>query len=160
MFRTSLSTIGKAIVAIVICQAAGLIGMLLSGDTRRYFERIEKPPLTPPPSVFGPVWTTLYALMGVSLLIIWQRFRKTGEGNGALALFGIQLGLNTLWSPVFFGLESPGGGLILIGVLIVAIVATIIAFLPISLAAALLLVPYLLWVLFATYLNVGIWWKN
>jgi translocator protein len=158
--RIRLVTVGKAVVAIVICQAAGLIGVLLSGDTREFYDRIEKPPLSPPPAVFGPVWTVLYALMGISLLIVWQRFRETGTGKGALALFGVQLGLNAIWSPIFFGLESPGGGLVVIGLLVIALVATMIAFQPISRTATLLLVPYLLWVLFATYLNIGIWWLN
>ncbi len=150
-----------------------------------YLELI-KPALNPPAWVFGPVWTILYVLMGIAAFLVWKRhpypavepsvhygagklptslkLRGTNENvrmsrgwRWAIGLFLIQLVLNTLWSVIFFGLHSPGGALIEIIFLWLAILATIAAFYKISKPAAWLLVPYILWVSFALYLNYSIW---
>ena len=113
-----------------------------------------KPPLAPPPGVFAPVWTVLYTLMGIAVWRIW-RLPPSSARTTALVLFAVQLALNALWSPVFFGLQNL---LLALGVIVamwIAIVLTIRAFRPLDRVAAGLLVPYLLWVTFATYLNAG-----
>jgi tryptophan-rich sensory protein len=110
--------------------------------------------------VFAPVWIPLYTVIGIAAFIIWRRGAETPGRNRALIVFGIQLGLNALWTPVFFGLESPGGAALVIVALWSAIIVTIVFFWPLSRLAALLMVPYLLWVTYAAYLNIGIWWLN
>lgn len=126
----------------------------------KYYGKLKKPDLAPPGSVFGPVWTALYTIIGVAAWLVWRRTRETGEGRKALGMFGVQLVLNAAWTPVFFGLRSPGGGLAVIAALNVAILGTLLLFFPISLVAGLLLLPYMAWVGFASYLNFSIWREN
>lgn len=145
---------------IVVCFAAAGLGSLATAAQVApggWYASLDKPFFTPPSWLFGPVWTTLYLAMAVSGWLVW---RKRGLAGTAMALFFIQLALNTLWSILFFGLESPGLALIEIAVLWTAILLTIRAFGGISRPAALLLVPYLAWVTFATLLNAGIWLLN
>jgi benzodiazapine receptor len=123
-----------------------------------WYDALEKPSWNPPSWVFGPVWTTLYVLMGVAAWLVWDRHR--GAARGALALFVVQLAVNAAWSWLFFGLESPGLALIDIIVMWVLIVATIVAFRRLHTLAAMLLLPYLAWVSFATALNFAIWRLN
>jgi len=117
------------------------------------------PLLNPPAWIFGPVWTTLFLLMGYALYLVWRD--ESGKSK-CLAhwAFGIQMVLNTLWSIIFFGLHSPSGALVEIIFLWLAILATVIAFAKISKPAAWLLAPYLLWASFAAYLNYLIWILN
>ena len=123
-----------------------------------YYARLEKPGWAPPPWLFGPVWTALYALIGVAA---WLVHRRGGPGTKpALGLWGAQLALNAAWTPIFFGLRAPGAALVEIAVLWVAIVATLIAFLARRTAAGALLLPYLAWVTFAAGLNFEIWRRN
>jgi len=117
-----------------------------------------RPPLTPPGWLFGPVWTTLYIMIATSGWLIWLS-EKTGKA-AALGVYALQLLLNAGWSAIFFGLHRPGLAALEIVCLWVSIVATIVAFRLHSRMAAGLLVPYLLWVSFATYLNVGFWLGN
>ena len=122
---------------------------------------LARPPGTPPDWVFAPVWTTLYATIGVSAWMVWRRVDVGMERKrAALRLWGWQLAANALWPAVFFGLHGLGWGLVVIGVLLVLIGATMAAFWPIQRAAALLLCPYLAWVCYATYLNAGLWHLN
>lgn len=151
---------GKLIAAVAVCQLAGLIGVLTSGNTGRYYRELETPSFAPPGSVFGPVWVTLYTMMGVALYLVWRRRDKSSARKRALGLFGVQLALNAAWTPAFFGLQQPGLGLIVIALLLVAVIATILAFWPVAAVAAALLIPYLLWVAFATALNFEIWRNN
>lgn len=151
---------GKLIAAVAVCQLAGLIGVLTSGNTGRYYRELETPSFAPPGSVFGPVWVTLYTMMGVALYLVWRRRDKGSARKRALGLFGVQLALNAAWTPAFFGLQQPGLGLIVIALLLVAVIATILAFWPVAAVAAALLIPYLLWVAFATALNFEIWRNN
>lgn len=156
----------KLVIAIAVSEAAGVIGSFFTiSAIPTWYAGLMKPALNPPSWIFGPVWTTLFALMGISVFLIWSSYTEASEDKKkgfkiALALFGIQLVLNTLWSIIFFGLHSPGGALIEIIFLWLAILATIIAFAKISKPAAWLLVPYILWVSFASYLNFMIWILN
>ncbi len=149
----------KLVCAILLCELAGIIGAVFttpSLDT--WYATLPKPALNPPSWVFGPVWTMLYLLMGISLFLVWQqRAKNSKKTTPALIIFFTQLLLNTLWSVLFFGLHSPGLALIDIVLLWVAILFTIISFSRISRPAAYLLVPYILWVTFAIYLNAAAW---
>lgn len=149
----------KLIISIIIPQAVGGLGALVTvSSVQSWYQTINKPSFTPPSWVFGPAWTTLYLLMGIALFLIWKSnhpMKKT-----ALWFFGIQLFLNGIWSPAFFGLESPILGLIVIVPLWIMIVVCIKVFFPINKAASYLMVPYLLWVSFATALNAAIWYLN
>lgn len=147
--------------AILICQMAGIIGSAFTVPSiPTWYAGLEKPTFSPPNWVFAPVWTTLYALMGIAAFLIWRQRRVVTGAPDALALFGLQLVLNAVWSPVFFGAQSPLGGLVIIIALWLALLATIVAFWRIIPAAGALLVPYLLWVSFATVLNYAIWQLN
>jgi len=108
-------------------------------------QKTEKPSFAPPNRIFGPVWITLYTLMGISLYLILREGLGNPQVQVGLGIFGIQLVLNVIWSFVFFGKKSLLGGLVVIAVLWIAILLTIISFLNVSLLAGLLLVPYILW---------------
>jgi benzodiazapine receptor len=150
----------KLLAAVVLCQIPGLLGVLSAQDVADYYRRLIKPSFAPPPAIFGPVWTVLYAMMGIALYLAWRSDREAPEKKRGLAIFAGQLALNAAWTPVFFGLKQPGAALIVIGLLFLAVAATILAFWPLSAAAALLLVPYLLWVGFASLLNLELWRRN
>jgi len=151
----------KLVASIILCQLAGLIGSLATVPAiPTWYESLKKPFFNPPNWIFGPVWTGLYALMGVSLFLTWQRRKDNSEVNIALVFFFLQLMLNVLWSMAFFGLRSPLLGLMDIVLLWTAIFLTIRKFLNISRTAALLLVPYILWVSFAVLLNFSLWVLN
>lgn len=146
---------------IFIAQLAGIIGSVFTASAiPTWYAGLVKPALNPPAWVFGPAWITLYALMGVSAWLIWKNGWKKKEVRMALGAFGIQLFLNAIWSIIFFGLHSPGWALVDIALLWFAIVWTMVVFYRISRPAAYLLVPYLLWVSFASYLNYAIWALN
>ncbi len=156
---------GKKIVvficAMVITQLAGIIGSLFTmPNIPNWYTHLAKPALTPPPWVFGPVWTTLYFIMGVASYLVWQGGTKNDKHTLALQLFTCQLGCNVLWSIAFFGEQNPALGLAVILMLLLFLLATIYSFYRISRVAAYLLFPYLGWLLFATYLNYGIWRLN
>lgn len=123
-----------------------------SGDRNPWFQSLRKPSFQPPGWAFPLVWTILYVAMGVALARVWD---ATAEGRpGALALFGIQLALNLMWSPVFFGLRRPRAALWVVLALDAAAAATTAAFWPIDRIAGLLFLPYLLWLATATALNI------
>jgi benzodiazapine receptor len=119
---------------------------------------LNKPFFNPPHWLFGPVWITLYLLMGISLYLIWNNDGK--DSKSALIVFSIQLGLNTLWSLLFFGLKNPLLAFIEIILLWLFIVLTILFFYQKSKTASFLLIPYLLWVSFASVLNFSIFYLN
>lgn len=147
--------------AIIISELAGLIGSFFTVSAiPDWYEPLVKPALVPPNWIFGPVWTTLYLLMGIAAFLVWRRGWERREVKKALILFGIQLVLNAAWSVIFFGFRSPGVALAEIMLLWFAIAATIAAFAGVSRIAALLLLPYILWVSFAVYLNFSIWMLN
>lgn len=141
------------IVVFTVAAAGGAVTSTSVGD---WYQTLEKPPLTPAPWVFPVVWNLLYFMMGVSAWLVWRAAGSFDKAGFALALFGGQLSLNLAWSIVFFGLQSPVLGVIDILLLNGALVGTILAFAAHSRLAALLLLPYLAWALFATYLTVAI----
>ncbi|NYZ74046.1 tryptophan-rich sensory protein [Candidatus Micrarchaeota archaeon] len=146
---------------IMICLAAGGIGSLFTMQSiPTWYAGLNKPDFSPPNWVFGPVWTTLYILMGIAAYLVYAKGMKKKEIRGALMIFGGQLVLNTLWSILFFGLHSPLYGFVCIIALWLAIAATIWKFYGVSKNAGLLLVPYILWVSFASVLNLFIWMMN
>lgn len=123
-----------------------------------WYRSLRRPSWSPPPGVFGPVWTVLYALMGVAA---WLVAGGRSEGRRpALVAFGVQLALNGAWTPIFFGLRRPGLALVEIGATLAAVAATTALFLRQRLLAGLLLLPYLAWVAFAALLNAEIWRRN
>jgi tryptophan-rich sensory protein len=147
--------------AIVISELAGALGSIFTVSAiPSWYAALAKPALNPPSWVFGPIWTTLYALMGIAAFLVWKKGLQSPAVRKALYVFGIQLALNSLWSVVFFGLRSPAWALVNIAALWIAIVWTMILFHRISKPAAWLLAPYILWVSFAAYLNFSIWTLN
>ncbi len=143
---------------ILLCEAAGVAGAVFTtSNIPTWYATLTRPELAPPNWVFGPVWTTLYFLMGVAVWLVW---RSRGDTKGAMTIFYIQLAFNVAWSWLFFGLQSPLLGLWCIGALWLAIVATIVTSYRHSRVAAYLLVPYLAWVSFASYLNWQLWLLN
>ncbi len=151
----------KLVASIALCLAAGFIGSAFTTPhIPGWYANLAKPSFTPPSWLFGPVWTALYILMGISLFLVWRGGIGERKMQIALAVFIIQLACNMLWSFAFFGRQSPSAGLVVIIVLWLMIVATIAAFMPISRTAGLLLVPYLFWVSFASILNASIYRLN
>jgi len=145
---------------IAVCLGvAGAGGLSTAGSVQQWYPSLQKPAWTPPSWLFGPVWTTLYLMMAFAAWLVWRK-RKEENVKAALGLFVFQLVLNAAWSPLFFGLQNPLAGLLDIVPLWAAILATVIYFRRISAVAAALLVPYLLWVGYATALNAAIWWLN
>ena len=141
---------------IALCLITGFIGSLFSPG--EWYQSLEKSSLTPPNIVFPIVWNILFILMGVAAWRVWER--RSQGASFALLLFIIQLGLNMLWSYLFFGLQRPGLALIDIIVLWAAILATTISFFKIDKIAGILLLPYIGWVSFAIYLNYSIYHLN
>ena len=156
------NSLPKLIGSVLLCEAAGGVGTIFSRNSlREWYPDLEKPSFNPPDWLFGPVWTLLYALMGLSLYLLNRSGTDDSSAvTNARFLFGVQLVLNVLWSYVFFGRRSVGWALVEIEFLWAAIVATALAFSRVSKIAALLLVPYLLWTGFATLLNYEIWRLN
>jgi len=151
----------KLVIAIVVSELAGIIGSIFTVSAiPNWYAGIVKPALNPPSWVFGPAWTTLYALMGIAAFLIWKSGWEKKEIKKALGVFGIQLFLNAFWSIIFFGLQNPFWAFVEIIVLWLAILWTVLAFYKISRPAAYLLLPYILWVSFAAYLNYSIWMLN
>ena len=148
------------IVWLLICFGASAIGAVFTtAKIPEWYATLEKPSWTPPSWLFGPVWTLLYAMMAISAWMVWRRYGFAGA-KLALMLFLVQLAMNSAWSFLLFGLERPAWAAIEIVLLWLAIVATIVAFRKHSGIAAGLLIPYLLWVTFATALNIAIWRLN
>ncbi len=147
----------KLIVSILICQGAGLVGSVFTSPAiPTWYATLQKPSFDPPNWVFAPAWILLFLLMGISLYLIWSKRLEDKEVKIAIVIFSSQLVLNILWSFLFFGFKSPLYAFIEIIILWLAILATIISFYRISRTAAYLLLPYILWVSFASVLNFSI----
>ena len=143
---------------IVLCLAVGSLGGLATADSvATWYRGIAKPSWTPPDWLFGPVWTILYVAMAVAAWLVW---RSGDRVRPAMVLFFTQLALNLGWTFAFFGARSPFLGLVEIAVFWVVLAATVLAFFGRSLAAGLIMLPYLAWVSFAGILNLAIWWLN
>ncbi len=156
-----IKNIAKLIVAIVVCQVAGAIGSIFTfSSIPTWYATINKPSFTPPNWLFGPVWITLYTLMGVSLYLIWNKGLKNKEVKSSLFIFSAQLVLNALWSILFFGLKSPFYAFVEIIILWIAIAVTIFKFYKISKNAGLVLLSYIIWVSIALTLNFYVWILN
>jgi len=156
-----IKNIPKLIVSVIICQSAGIVGSIFTSPSiQTWYTTLQKSSFTPPNWLFFPVWLTLYALMGISLYLVWNKGLKNKRVKNSLSLFGIQLILNTVWSFLFFGLRSPLLALIEIVILWIAIAVTILKFYRVSRKAALLLLPYIIWVSVALTLNFYIWILN
>lgn len=144
---------------LAICFVAAAIGSVASVRAGSFYLSLDRPTWAPPASIFGPVWTFLYATMAVAAWLVWReggfRFART-----ALTLFLVQLSLNALWSWLFFAWRLGGPAFIDILLLWLLIVATLIAFWRIRPLAGALLIPYLLWVSFAAVLNYSVWQLN
>jgi benzodiazapine receptor len=145
---------------IFLCLIVELLGgWLTSQSVHDWYPLLKKPFWTPPPFVFGPVWTILYLLMAIALWLVWKepvaKSKKT-----AYTFFSLQLFFNLIWSGLFFALRSPLMGLIDILILYGFIIATMVSFYRIKPLAAYLLIPYLCWVSYAITLNAAIWYLN
>ncbi len=148
------------ILFILLCLIVQIVGSVWTKETvSTWYPYLVKPSWTPPAWVFGPVWSLLYIMIALSGWFIY-RAKYSQNRTVALILFGAQLSLNFIWSFLFFSLRSPLLGLIDIVLLSILIILTIIKAWPVSRLASLLLIPYLLWVLYATSLNGGIWLLN
>lgn len=155
---------GRSILVLVLCLAlcfgaAALGSAGTAAGLKDWYRGISKPSWTPPDAVFGPVWTVLYAMMAAAAWRVWTR-EGFAKARGPLILFWIHLAVNAAWSVFFFGMRSPGLALADILVLWGLIVLLVRLFWDRSRLASALLVPYLLWVSFATVLNASIWWMN
>lgn len=150
--------IPQLIFCIAICLAAAAVGSLWTTPALApWYASLAKPSWTPPNWLFGPVWTALYIIMAVAAWLVW---RGTSLVSMPMALFLLQLLLNVAWSGFFFRLRSPGLGFADIVLLWLAIAATLDSFAQVSPLAGWLLVPYLVWVSYASALNFSIWRKN
>ncbi|MBU1179964.1 tryptophan-rich sensory protein [Patescibacteria group bacterium] len=154
----------RLIISFALPQLAGLAGSIFTGPAiATWYSFLEKPSFSPPNWLFGPVWITLYLLMGISVYLIWQRTDKGRQAKSAkesVRIFWIHLVFNALWSLMFFGLKSPAFGLVVIIILWLLIVVLMTKFWKINKYAAYLLAPYFVWVSFASVLNFFLWYLN
>jgi benzodiazapine receptor len=145
---------------VALCLGIGALGAAVTATSvESWYAGLVKPSFNPPDEVFGPVWTILYILMGVAAWRVW-RSADRDTTRGPLTLFALQLALNLGWTVAFFGLQKIGAAVATIVVLDVAVLVTTLAFRTVDRPAALMMVPYLAWVVFATVLNVAIWRVN
>jgi benzodiazapine receptor len=155
------SGIIKLVISILIPLIAGFIGSIATlSSIPTWYATLVKPVWAPPNWVFGPVWTTLYILMGIALFLVWHEGLERHDVKIAISVFGVQLFLNILWSVIFFGFQSILGGLIVIIILWVAILVNIILFFRIFKESGILLLPYIIWVSIALYLNYVLYILN
>ncbi|WP_116244935.1 TspO/MBR family protein [Nocardiopsis sp. FIRDI 009] len=153
---------GPGLVSLVVfvgaAYAVAALGSAAASDAGAVYASLERPAWAPPPWLFAPVWTVLYGMIGVAAWLVW---RRSGRGaRVALVWWCVQLGLNAMWTPLFFGLRQYGLAFLDICLLLVALAVTVAAFWRLRRLSALLLVPYLLWAAYASALNLSIWWAN
>ena len=149
----------KLFVSLLLPQIAGGSGAFFTlSSVQSWYLTLNKPSWNPPSWLFGPVWTTLYVLMGIACFLIWKS--EHPRKKQVLTLYFLQLFLNFLWSPAFFGAQNPMLGILVILPLWGCIIACIFFFRKINTWAAVWMIPYLLWVSFATVLNATIWYLN
>lgn len=151
----------RLVCSVSVCLLTGFLGSIVSMDSvTTWYADLSRPSFTPPDWTFGLVWPILYIIMGISAFLIWNIGINKRPVRVALGLFVLQLILNGLWTPIFFGLHMIAFALVEIILLWVAILMTILAFKRISKLASLLLLPYILWVSFAVVLNAALWFLN
>ncbi len=147
--------------SLLICFLPAIIGGLVtSSSVNTWYQTLQRPSFAPPNWLFGPVWTLLYFMQGISLYLIRQSQAESVAKLIAGSFFYIQLGFNLFWSILFFGFKNPFAGLLEIGFLVISVVFTIISSIRVSKTAALLLLPYLAWISFASYLNFAVYQLN
>ena len=151
----------KLLASIIVCELAGIIGSIVTiSNISTWYATLNKPSFAPPNWLFGPVWITLYLLMGISLYLVWMQGISKKEVKIGIALFATQLFINAIWSPVFFGLHALQLSFYIILAMWTFISLTMVRFFGISKPAAYLLVPYIAWVSIAAVLNYFIWILN
>lgn len=151
----------KLVLSIAICQGAGLIGTVFTvSSIQNWYNLLNQPSFRPPNWLFGPAWTILYTLMGISLYWIWTKGTKKKEVKDGLKLFAVHLAFNATWSIVFFGMRNISLSLANIVVLWILIVMVMVRFYKIDKKASLILIPYFAWVSFAAILNFSIFLLN
>lgn len=149
--------VGQLTLWILGCNLAGALGSFFTASSvQTWYLTLEKPVFNPPSWLFAPVWVTLYTLMGIAAFLIMQKGWKRQQVRKAMSIFGVQLFLNAIWTPIFFGAHRIDIALAVIMLLFVAIIWTMVLFYRESKPAAYLLAPYLLWVGFASALNAAI----
>ena len=161
--NSHLHRLGALALFILACESAGILGSIYTVQSiPTWYAALTKPPFAPPNWLFAPVWTLLYAMMGIAAFFIWEKKQgpQKKRVSAALNMFGIQLLLNALWSVMFFGLRSPLFGLLIILLMLLTIALTMWRFYFIDRRAFWLMVPYILWVGFATLLNFYIFALN
>ena len=154
----------KLLISLALCALAGIVGSIpiIIDNGVAWKDTLVQPFYAAPNWLFGPVWTLLYFLMALALYLVWLKWPGKDVKFG-MALFATQLVLNVLWSYIFFGLQSPTGmllGLIEILALLAVVIVTTTTFYRVDRRAALLMIPYIIWICFATCLNAGYWWLN
>jgi len=151
----------KIILSVVACLLlGGISGIATKSAIMGWYSTLIKPSFNPPNWIFGPAWTLLYILMAIAFALIWNAGTEKKEVKKAMKLFGLQLILNLIWSFLFFTMQNPAIAFIDIVILLIVINSTIRHFAAINKTAGYLLIPYLLWVSFATLLNGSIWYLN
>jgi len=153
--------IPKLIISIIIVFLAGAVGTVSTlPQITTWYAALPKPAWTPPNWAFGPVWSTLYVLMGIALFLVWRQGLNKKIVRYAILIFAAQLVINVIWSLVFFGTHNIFGGLIMVIILWIAILVNIIVFYMVTKPAGLILIPYLVWVTIAGYLNYSVYFLN
>lgn len=152
----------KILIMAATCVAVGYLSSVISrNENDSWYDTLVKPVFNPPSWLFSPVWTTLYILMGVAAGLVWDKIdEQRAVVKKGLTFFWIQLGLNALWSYLFFGLHNPLLALIELILLWLLIYETFVQFSKVNKTAGYLFIPYLAWVTFAGVLNASIWWLN
>lgn len=161
MKNFSVREIPKLVISIIIVFLAGAVGTVYTlPEITGWYANLLKPSLTPPNWAVGPIWSTLYVLIGIALFLIWREGLERKDVKVAIIIFAVQLAINVIWSLVFFGGHNLFGGLILVIMLWISILINIIVFYRISKTAGLILIPYLIWITIASYLNYGVYILN
>ncbi|MDX1535816.1 MAG: TspO/MBR family protein [Candidatus Spechtbacterales bacterium] len=151
----------KALIFILITQAAGIIGSLFTlNSIESWYAGLVKPVFTPPNWLFGPVWITLYTLLGISIFLIWEKRDDVPEAKKAIKWFFAHLVLNAIWTPLFFGAQLVLVALLVLISILITGVYVLIKFYRIKKIAGYLLIPYIAWIIVALYLNSGIYILN
>lgn len=159
MQRTALISVLALFGWIALSQAAGLFGTIFTFDAiPTWYADLNKPSFSPPNWLFGPVWTTLYTLMGIAVYLVWRK--RSEASKRAVKVFLLQLALNAAWTPAFFGLQNPLLGLFVIVPLLITIIWTSKLFWKESRLTGILMLPYIAWVSFASVLNFSLWYLN
>jgi len=156
--QPSSQRLAALLVSLVLVVVVAVLGGIAAADAAADYGKLTQPGWAPPSYLFGPVWGALYLVMAIAAWLVWRvdpRWR-----NPAIIAYGVQLALNLLWTPLFFGLGWRGLALLDILLLDVAVAVTIAAFWKVHRTAALMMLPYLAWILFATVLNYSVWSLN